>query len=288
MTWIVGTPTMFGYGFGISDVRVTLGDASEHDCLQKIYPVGRFIALGFAGSVRIGFAMVETLNGLLRHDDESCAWDPNAVAEWWPKDARAIFGGFSNEERAHQCHLMMISVHPTENNGAPSWGRAYVYIFRSPDFNPEPVPFYTVGAIGCGVAIEACREAVQQLSNNRERMFMLMKGEQGTSGGMGSMIGHDLTRVLKRTCPRGISSHLNYCWVYRGRTIIRTNDHTETGRWTAAEHGSGINQPHRTPINQQPLDNGSIVFSMPKLATSWTELHDVISERGGKAEGCIA
>jgi hypothetical protein len=26
MTWVVGTPTMFGYAFGISDLRVTLGD----------------------------------------------------------------------------------------------------------------------------------------------------------------------------------------------------------------------------------------------------------------------
>jgi len=37
MTWAVGTPTMFGYAFGISDVRVTLG-GTEIDCLQKIYP----------------------------------------------------------------------------------------------------------------------------------------------------------------------------------------------------------------------------------------------------------
>ena len=42
---------MFGYGFGISDVRVTLADGSEVDCLQKIYPIGRHVAAGFAGSV---------------------------------------------------------------------------------------------------------------------------------------------------------------------------------------------------------------------------------------------
>jgi len=65
MTWIVGTPTMFGYSFGISDVRVTLRDGVEVDCLRKIHNVGRFIAAGFAGSVKIGFAMVDELASLL-------------------------------------------------------------------------------------------------------------------------------------------------------------------------------------------------------------------------------
>ena len=54
MTWVVGMPTMFGYGIGISDVRITLADGSERDCLQKIYPVGRFLAMGLAGFVPIG------------------------------------------------------------------------------------------------------------------------------------------------------------------------------------------------------------------------------------------
>jgi hypothetical protein len=66
MTWIVGMPTMWGYSFAVSDVRVTLADGSERDCLQKIYPVARSIALGFAGSVRLGFKMVEAMKALSR------------------------------------------------------------------------------------------------------------------------------------------------------------------------------------------------------------------------------
>src|ERR1700682_5093850 len=100
MTWIVGTPTLFGYGIGISDVRVTLADGSEHDCLQKIYPVGRFVAMGFAGSVRIGFAMADVLSELLYHEDESRAWDPNAIGSWWPEDARKAFAEFPQGEQS--------------------------------------------------------------------------------------------------------------------------------------------------------------------------------------------
>jgi hypothetical protein len=288
MTWIVGTPTMFGYAIGISDVRVTLGDATEHDCLQKIYPVGRFVAMGFAGSVRIGFAMIDTLAALLHNDDQSLSWDPGAVATWWPDDARDVFSRFPEAEQMHHSHLMMVSVHPNENCGAATWARSYVHIFRSPGFEAESIPVHKVGAIGIGVAVEPCRRAVEELSNSRDRMFMMMKGEQGTSGGMGSMLGHNLTQVLKRTSPRGISSHLNYCWVYRGQIIIRTNDHTVSGRWTAAEHGSGINQPIRTPIETGAGDDGSTVFAMPRLATSWDGLNTLLSGVGAKVEGCVA
>jgi len=90
MTWVIGTPTMFGYGIGISDVRVTLADGSERDCLQKIYPVGRFLAMGFAGSVRIGFAMIDAISGYLKTDDDTGMWDPTAVANWWPTDASVV------------------------------------------------------------------------------------------------------------------------------------------------------------------------------------------------------
>ena len=60
MTWIVGRSIPFGYSVALSDIRVTL-DGREIDCLQKIYPVGPFIAMGFAGSVPIGFAMIDRM-----------------------------------------------------------------------------------------------------------------------------------------------------------------------------------------------------------------------------------
>jgi hypothetical protein len=58
MTWVVGTPTMFGYCFGLSDICLTLADETEVACLQEIHPVGRYVATGFAGDVEIEFAMI--------------------------------------------------------------------------------------------------------------------------------------------------------------------------------------------------------------------------------------
>jgi hypothetical protein len=41
---------------------VTLGDGAEVDCLQKIYPVVRWVAAGFWGSVQIGCALIDSLS----------------------------------------------------------------------------------------------------------------------------------------------------------------------------------------------------------------------------------
>jgi hypothetical protein len=117
MTWIVGAPTMFGYSFGISDVRITLDDGSEVDCLQKVHPIGRHVAAGFAGSVNIGFAMIDELRRLADYKDPRIACDPEAVRKQWPGCARAVFNRFGPEDQTGQCHLMLFMVHPLQHGG---------------------------------------------------------------------------------------------------------------------------------------------------------------------------
>ena len=57
---------MFGYGALYSDVQVTFPDGSTKDLLQKAYPLSNFIAAGFAGSVRIGFMLLDSLSQFLQ------------------------------------------------------------------------------------------------------------------------------------------------------------------------------------------------------------------------------
>lgn len=275
---------MFGYGIGISDVRVTLADGSERDCLQKIYPVGRFLAMGFAGSVRIGFAMIDAISGYLKTDDDSGIWDPTAVANWWPTDARTIFESFPLQERAGQCHLMMVSAFPNTERKDARWPRSFVHIFKSPEFEALSIPVHKVGAIGCGTAVEPCRRFVEHLSTSFERMTMMMKGEVNCPGGMASRLGIDLTKVLQESQPRGISSHLHYCWVYCKKVIVKTNDHSAEGRWSAFPIGSGINEPDAptTSSIEHPT------FSMPQIASSWSQLESLLTATGASAQGCVA
>jgi len=281
-------PAMFGYAFAISDIRVTLGDGSERDCLQKIYPVGRFLAMGFAGSVRIGFAMVERLTRMLENCPETEAWDPTVVAEWWPQEAATLFRRFPEDERDAHCHLMLISVHPNEPAEGP-WPRSFVHVFRSPDFAAEVVNPQKVAAIGSGANFAPCREEIEKLAVDDDETFNLIKSEMGGAGNIATVLGFSLTRVLQQTQPRGISSHLNYCWAYRGRVIIRTNDHATFGpRWSMFSSGSGIDRPDDEPTGPDPEAHGGVQFTMPALARSWSELVALLGAHGESATRCTA
>src|SRR5450759_2701557 len=96
MTWVVGATSVFGYGALYSDVQVTFADGSTRDLVQKAYPLGNFIAAGFAGSVRIGFKLLQSLAVFLVLPDEalgSHASDPIWVATQWAPIARSVFEG---------------------------------------------------------------------------------------------------------------------------------------------------------------------------------------------------
>ncbi|MHB1959001.1 MAG: hypothetical protein ACYCO5_08215 [Acidobacteriaceae bacterium] len=276
MTWIVGTPTMFGYGFALSDVRVTLTDGSEVDCLQKIYPVARWAAAGFAGSVKIGFAMVGKLTKIGNAIEEPYALVPSVLAREWPAYARGVFERFPECERELECHLMLISTDPQEDNGNPNWPRCYVHVFRSPGFEPEEIKVHQMGSIGCGSHYDECRAVIEKFSLSNDRRMFHMKAGIGNQGGMGTSIGHDLTNVLMRTQPSGISSHLHYCWVYRGKIIIETNNRIIKGRWTISPLGHTQDQ---FDDRDEMLDEGAVAFRMPSRATTWDELDRILRNR---------
>ena len=245
----------------------------------------------FAGSVFIGFAMLDELRRLCDFGDPDMAANPAALAQQWPHHARRIFQATSARDRQMQCHLMLIMVDPQDHGGNRAWPRSCVQIYKSPDFIAEEIQSHRFGSIGSGSAYSPCKAAIESFGDHR-RTDIFLQGEVGTSGGMGSMLGYDLTRVLKDVQPRGISAHLHYCWVYQGQTIIRTNDHAEKGRWTIAEHGSGINQGpghfNEVASRQAALEDGSELFEMPRLAQSWDELMRILDGMAKNAQGCTA
>jgi hypothetical protein len=275
---------MFGYGFGISDVRVTLGDGSEIDCLQKIYPVARWAAAGFAGSVQIGFAMIDKLRRIGNAILEPYAVVPAVLAREWPAYARAVFENFPESERQLASHLILISTDPQEDTG-PNWPRCYVHIFKSPDFEPEEIAVHILGSIGIGSVYDECRAVIENFSGNFDRRMFHMQAGVGNQGGMGTSIGHDLTNLLMREHPKHISSHLHYCWVYRGQIIIETNNRIMGGRWTISPLGHTQDQ---FDDSDEVLDAGAVAFRMPPLATTWMELDQILKARNLKSACAVA
>jgi hypothetical protein len=253
MTWVVGNATFFGYAVGLSDIRVTFSDGTEMDCLQKLYGVGRFIAAGFAGSVAIGFGMMQVLSRLLGEAPQNTAWMPEAVAQWWPADARNVFGNFREEERRPGCQLMLLGAHPTENMGDAPWPRCSVYRFSAPTFEPQLAAIREVVSIGSGSDVPVYSDALRHLSESFDWLQGAIMGPQG----LATALDIALTATLQDNPQPGISNHLHVVTVTRGSLLLGNNDHTSY------------------------LPDGSArEFKMPPAATSYEQLLELCRRHG--------
>src|ERR1019366_6594510 len=97
MTWIVGTVPPFGYSILVSDICVSWADGTERDCLQKIHKVGDDLLCGFAGSVRIGFGLLEALS--IQLPPKQRRTPSVLVRDWIPSLARHVFRDSHESER---------------------------------------------------------------------------------------------------------------------------------------------------------------------------------------------
>jgi hypothetical protein len=245
MTWIVGAAASLGYAVGISDIRVTFSDGSERDCLQKLYPMARFIAAGFAGSVRVGFEMLNGLALQLRNAPENMAFLPQEVADCLTPLARDVFQSFQPEERALHSHLMLLGAHPTDDVGIPGYARCSVHILRSPEFVPTIARIGEVVSIGCGSGVPPYQELLAGLSANP---MSLLHGEVTGIGGSSLILSMVIQKTIEKNPVPGISQHSHICLVHRGFVGVHTNDE-----------------------NIYPQTGEMIEFRMPKVATNWNE-----------------
>jgi hypothetical protein len=261
MTWIVGAAAALGYAVGISDIRVTFGDGSERDCLQKIYPMARFVAAGFAGSVEIGFALLDGLAYQLRDAPEDQAFIPQEVADCFAPLARDIFQSFPTDERALDSHLMLLGAHPTEDVGIPGYSRCSVHILRSPEFVPIVTPIGEVASIGSGSGVPPYREALASFSSNPMSLLQMETAGRGASSLILSMV---VQKTIEKNPAPGVSPHSHICLVYRGTVDVHPNDH-----------------------DQYPQDGEMMEFRMPRVATTWNEFVRMCSDNCTTAHGTV-
>lgn len=215
MTWIVGTRTPFGVAFAASDICVTFPDGATQNCLQKIYGVGNYIALGFAGSVAIGFGMLSHLASLLAQGRADDVWDPTVVSQWWSRDAMDLFYDYPPDERQVGCELIMLAAHPTENTGMPGWAQTYVYGFSSPRFEAHLALPDAVTSIGSGALSRPYQAAVERLRTS-ETFYELAAMHRGMQIALGSA----LSRAVTTDPQNGISDLFQLCTVERGNIEI--------------------------------------------------------------------
>jgi ATP-dependent protease HslVU (ClpYQ) peptidase subunit len=261
MTWIVGVASPVGYALSISDIRVTFRDGSEKDCLQKLYPMARFIAAGFAGSVKIGFTMLDALAYQLRDAPENMAFFPQEVADCFAPLAKDIFRSIPLEDRSGGSHLMILGAHPTEDLGIPGWARCVVNILRSPEFTPETAKIGEVVSIGSGSVYPPYSEVLLGFSSDPMSLYKLEPAGFGASSVLLSLI---IQKTIERNPVPGISAHAHMCLVSRRFMDVRPNDE-----------------------DIYPPTGEKIEFRMPPVATNWDEFVRIASQNHKSAIGAI-
>jgi len=259
VTWIVGMPTPFGAAIAVSDVRVTWGDGSSTDCLRKIHPVHRNMACGFAGSVELGFKLIEDFRKSLSAIPEGNAPLP-AVMTWrWWRRARRIFAEAPESARHLGCSLMILGVSPQP--GVP-WPRSYVATLRAPEFRPE-----FIGGIGrCASIGSGDGEAEYRRAIEGQNLILL----QGA-------VGHDRPGI---GIAQFLASRLNL--TVRGHPAIGVSEHLQVtgidllGTWSGSLRLGEFGE------------DGPVYPVVPTIASTYEEFRAIARQRGSEAEAAIA
>jgi hypothetical protein len=260
MTWVVGAASTLGYAIGLSDVCVTFNDGSTRDCLRKIHLVSQFVALGFAGSVSIGFSILDEVHRWLEPISPDSAWIPNEVAALFHEPAENVWSKAGPSEQALGSHLMMVAVHPTEDT-LPGYGRGSIHIFRSPNFEAETINLGKVVSIGSGSSVERYAKSLEGLSADP---LALLRGEEMNHKGGHWLIQQVVTDSVVKSPVEGVSSHFHVC-------VIRRN---EMGIW---------------PNDRKTYHRGGRIedFVMPPVAHTYREFCEMTKASGASAECAV-
>jgi hypothetical protein len=265
MTWVVGMPTMFGYAVGMSDIQVMWPDGRALDCVQKIYPVGNFLAAGFCGSVKIGFTLIGDLARRLNvADPGGGGWFPRYVAFWWYRHARRIFNyGFSPPEKDLGSTIMIFGASPQENLGDAPWARSDIIVLDSRQgFYPRVCPRNQCSSIGSGNGVDVYMRHLWDINQNP---FQFMQVEAGGPGTGGFAWVSSLAMTLRENLVSGISEHIHQVRVWRGRV--------EVGSIEISEFSS---------------DGVPIPRKMPTVARGWSEFETIARQQGHAAATACA
>jgi hypothetical protein len=262
MTWVIGASSIFGTGALISDTRVRFTDGTTAELLQKAYPVSNYIAAGFAGSVRIGFELIDSLRSAMVVPDGTgpYAWDPRPVAVHWRATAQQIFRDAPAEERSLGSQVLLVGPSPTEHMGAPQFPRMEIARATSPDFTPRfSKPALAVRHIGSGGRVSDYKRAIKPL-------FRLSSGiHKAHIAGIhewARQLAFSITITVRDYPNHGISEHFHVVAVRLGDMAVFTNDMTTYLK-----------------------DDTSLALKMPPVARSWPEFVDMAGAHRTSAPG---
>lgn len=256
MTWIVGSADHPTGAVLIGDIRVTFKDRNgAHDGVRKIHQVAPNIVCGFAGSVKVGFEMVDSLRQYIIDGGWSadCAPTGRIVWKWW-RQARHLWASVDPTPKALGCSLMIAGAQPAKG----FVHKNSVYRLRhSSEFRPERITRDAV-SIGSGSGVESLLKAMTTPTIDQ---YTLAQQHQDLSKvhPLG-VYGRILATAIQATSAKAISPHLHLC-------VVRCNDIL----WAPSHEVA----PKATQ------------GAMPVVATDWPSFAKFASTIGAAAEAAV-
>jgi hypothetical protein len=263
MTWVIGMPGFLTRGVIVSDVRVSLVNSRtgrvvrEIDAVQKIHPVADNMVLGFAGSVELGFALVDDLRRFNQWVPDghlaSTAW----TAWHWARRVRFIWGRLPPQARQLGCELLLVGALPSQG----PFVQSSAFVLRSPRFEFEVIQSRTARSIGSGAHVA---EYAAELEQFGEEWFNLAQADVMV-GPLGPLVpmGLFLAQAIRQREADGVSPHLHLCSVRPMEIQLGTND-------------------------MQGFGDGAFDLAMPQVATSWPEYLALAHDQGFAALATVA
>lgn len=256
MTWVIGASTLSGYGVVFSDVRVTFSNGETRDMLQKAYRVGDYIVAGFAGSVYVGFKLLEDLAQRLPQLDADRSWRPEWIAENWGVYAAEVFRNAPDKQKDPGAQVILVGASP-DRDLIPGVARTYVATLRSPSFDaPDIGTGPCVKSIGCGSQVADYVEALEDVDEWSRGRVDVDEGPGFAAWASLALIA--LSERLLDHPAVGVGQMFHGFIIRRGEIIEWTPDnHRRTG-----------------------LDGVEQVVTMPPLARSYAEFCSMARDAG--------
>jgi hypothetical protein len=193
---------------------VSWADGTERDCLQKIYKAGDDFLCGFAGSVKLGFVLLDMLAAQLPSKQQQT---PLFLANnWIPSLGRRVFQSAPETEKKLGCQLIVAAVHPTENLGDAPWPRTYVWTFTYPDFNPVQCGANEVVGIGNGSAVSTYATALREARCNSSFLKLITHGEVAQA----QFLASTMHETVCKTATKGVSPFMQMGILTRGKALL--------------------------------------------------------------------
>jgi hypothetical protein len=181
---------------------------------------------GFAGSVLIGFKLLESLREYLVLPPEAIgqnnAWKPQWVGDNWGAMAKGLFDASPVREKRLGSQILLVGVSPDEDIGAPEFRRVYIIRLSNPGFQSGFMrKAFTVCHIGSGGGVDRYKRAIRQ-------HFRLdassLRAELGGPGGWAQMLGHTVDLIAGEHPVDGVSPHVHIVVCRLGGFLEGNND----------------------------------------------------------------